>query len=84
MRRKFSIKQGDVVLVRRGEERGKTGKVKELFPATGRAVVEGVNLVKRHLRKGQKNPQGGIVELEAPLAVGSLCLYDAARAKAKK
>jgi large subunit ribosomal protein L24 len=84
MQKKFSIKRGDTVLVRRGEGRGKTGKVKEIHPATGRAVVEGLNLSKRHLRKSQKNTQGGIVELEAPIAIGRLCRFDPERAKARK
>jgi large subunit ribosomal protein L24 len=60
----------------------KTGKVLKILRAQQRAVVEGFNLVKRHMRKSQDNPQGGVVEKEAPIAISNLRMYDAARDKA--
>jgi large subunit ribosomal protein L24 len=58
-----------------GVSAGKTGKVLQVLPRTDRAVVEGLNLVKKTLRKTQDNPQGGIVEKEAPVAGSNLMLY---------
>lgn len=81
MSRITHVRRDDVVFVRSGEHKGKTGKVLRVNPATGLAVVEGVNFVKRHMRKTQDNPQGGIVEKEAPLHVSKLVRFVEARAK---
>ena len=70
--RKLSVRRDDVVMLIAGDERGKTGKVLRVLPLRRMAVVEGLNLVKRHVRKTQDNPQGGIVEKEAPLPVSKL------------
>ena len=69
---KLSVRRDDVVMVISGDERGKSGKVLRVLPSRRMAVVEGLNLVKRHVRKTQDNPQGGIVEKEAPLPVSKL------------
>jgi len=53
----------------------KSGKVLQVLPAQGRALVEGLNLIKKTLRKTQDNPQGAIAEKEAPLALSNLLLY---------
>ena len=71
VQRKFHIKRGDIVQVIRGESGGQQGKVLQVLRSSGRAVVEGVNLMKRHTRKTQ-NAEGGIIEKEAPLPVSSL------------
>ncbi|HMP75639.1 MAG TPA: 50S ribosomal protein L24 [Kiritimatiellia bacterium] len=81
MSRVTHLKRDDIVFVRSGEHKGKTGKVLRVNPQTRLAVVEGVNHVKRHMRKTQDNPQGGIVEKEAPLPVSKLVRFDEARAK---
>ena len=78
---KTHIKRDDIVIVTTGDDRGKTGKVLRVLPVARLAVVEGLNLVKRHMRKSQDNPQGGIIEKEAPMAFGKLRRYDEARAK---
>ena len=75
------LKRDDVVLVRSGAHKGKTGKVLRVDLAARTAVVEGINFVKRHMRKTQDNPQGGVVEKEAPMAVSKLVRFDEARAK---
>ena len=67
------IKKGDTVAVTAGASSGKTGKVMQVL--TDRAIVEGLNLVKKSLRKSQDNPQGGIAEKESPIALSNLMLY---------
>lgn len=71
---KLNIKKGDIVVAIAGEDAAaqKTGKVLQVFPEKGRAIVEGFNYVKKHMRKSQDNPQGGIVEKEAPIAISKL------------
>lgn len=66
------IKQGMTVRVIRGNHRGEEGKVLHVFPKKERVIIEGVNLIKRHTRPSQENPQGGIVEKEAALHISNL------------
>lgn len=66
------IKKGMTVKVIRGNHKGQEGKVLFVFPRTDRAIVEGINFIKRHSRPTQQNPQGGIVEKEAPIHVSNL------------
>lgn len=61
------LRTGDKVIVISGKEKGKTGEVKKVLAEDDRVIVAGVNLVKRHVRPNPRNPQGGIVEKEAPL-----------------
>ncbi|HOQ67163.1 MAG TPA: 50S ribosomal protein L24 [Candidatus Atribacteria bacterium] len=68
------IKKGDLVEVVRGNDRGKRGKVLKVFPREGQAVVEGVNMVKKHARPTQDNPQGGIMDKEGPVRISNLRL----------
>lgn len=69
---KCHIKKGETVVVIAGDDKGKSGKVLQLMPQNGRALVEGVNIVKKHMQKTEENPQGGIVEIEAPIAISNL------------
>ena len=69
---KCHIKKGDMVTVIAGDEKGKSGKILQIAPQTGRALVEGVNFVKKHMRKTEDNPQGGVVEMEASIAISNL------------
>jgi len=81
---KFHIKRGDPVIVISGSHRGKEGKVLEILPAGTRARVEGLAMVKRHLRKSQENPQGAITEREGSIHVSNLMLktrYDARKSR---
>lgn len=66
------VKKGDNVTLIAGDDKGKTGKVLQIFPQNGRALVEGINFVKKHMRKTETNAQGGVVEMEAPIAVSNL------------
>ena len=69
---KFHIKRGDTVVVIAGAHRGKQGKVLEVLADKQRARVEGVALVKRHLKKSQEHPQGTIAEREGSVHVSNL------------
>ncbi|MBD3166721.1 50S ribosomal protein L24 [bacterium] len=71
------IRKGDTVVVLSGDDRGKEGIVLKVDPENSRAIVEGVNFVKRHMRPTQKNPQGGIVEKEAPVHLSNLMVIGA-------
>ena len=64
-RMRLSITKGDTVQVISGDDKGKRGKVLQVFPKTGRIKIQGINLIKRHLR-ATPNAEGGIVEREAP------------------
>jgi large subunit ribosomal protein L24 len=75
MATKFKIKKGDEVVVLTGRDKGKTGAVVRMLRDENRAVVEGVNMVKRHTRPSQTQP-GGIIEKEAPIHVSNLALAD--------
>lgn len=66
------IRRDDHVQVMTGKDRGKSGKVLEVFPDRGRALVEGINLVKRHIRPTQENPKGGLATQERPVSVANV------------
>lgn len=70
----FKIRKGDLVQVIKGEDRGKKGKVLEILPADKLALVEGINVLKKHKRRSQQDQQGGIVSIEKPLAISKLML----------
>lgn len=70
------IKVGDTVVVRSGKWRAKTGTVERILPSTGKAVVSGVNIQKRHQKKSARSPQGGIIERPAPLHLSKLMVVD--------
>ena len=82
MAQKFHIKRNDQVVVIAGSHKGKQGKVLEIRSTKNRAVVEGVAMVKKHLKKSQENPQGKIAEREGTIHVSNLMLqarYDASK-----
>lgn len=72
MKTKVKIKKGDKVYVLTGKDRGKTGVVSGVLPKEGKAVVEGVNIVKKTVKGSQKNPQGGIVEKASPVSISNI------------
>ena len=73
---KLHIKKGDMVQVMAGDNKGKQGKVLKVEVSKQRAVVEGVNLCKKATKPNAQNPQGGIVEKEAPIHVSNLMVLD--------
>ncbi len=81
---KIRIKKGDTVVVRSGKYKDKTGKVLNVHPKLNKVTVEGVNIVKRHLKPSQARPQGGIVELTKPIWVSKVGILDNAAKKASR
>lgn len=72
----MKIKTGDKVQVITGAYKGTIGEVKAAFPKEDKVIVEGVNMVKKHLKPTQANPDGGIIEKEAKIHVSNVMLYD--------
>lgn len=70
------IKKGDKVVVIVGKDKGKVGVVKEALHKEDRVVVEGVNIVKKHVKSSQDAPQGGRIEFEGPIHVSNVMLQD--------
>jgi len=66
------IKKGDLVKVITGDDKGKAGKVLQVLPDSGRALVEGLNFAKKHMRKTQDNPKGGVLEKEVSIHMSNL------------
>tara|TARA_X000000950_G_scaffold143398_1_gene177637 strand:+ start:7344 stop:7571 length:228 start_codon:yes stop_codon:yes gene_type:complete len=69
---KSKIKRGETVDVIAGDDKGKSGKVLMVNAELGRVLVEGINFVKKHMPKSEENPQGGVVEREAPVAISNV------------
>ena len=70
------VKKGDKVMVISGKDKGKTGVILAAFPKQDRVLVEGINMVKKHAKPSQSNPQGGIVNQEAPIHVSNVMNID--------
>ena len=81
---KLKIKKNDTVIVLTGEDKGKTGKVLKVLVEKNRAIVEGVNIVSKSAKPSAKNPQGGIVKMEAPIHISNLSLIDPKSGKATR
>lgn len=72
---KILLRKNDVVVAIAGRSRGKQGKILEVRRNSGRAIVEGLQMIKRHTKKNQANPQGAIVEKEGTIALPNLMLF---------
>ena len=70
------IKKGDTVIILAGKDKGKEGTVTRNLPRDGKVVVAGVNLITRHNKPNQANPEGGIERVEAPMAVSNVAIKD--------
>ncbi|HLP77919.1 MAG TPA: 50S ribosomal protein L24 [Candidatus Paceibacterota bacterium] len=81
---KFHVKKGDEVVVLAGAEKGKRGKIISVETGKQRVIVEGVQMIKRHTRKSQANPQGAIVEREGTIHISNVMKAEAFDAKAGK
>jgi large subunit ribosomal protein L24 len=84
MAQKFHIKRNDQIVVIAGSHKGKEGKVLEIIASTQRARVEGVAMMKRHVKKSTEHPQGAIVEREGTVHISNLMLksvFDASKRK---
>lgn len=73
---KLHVKKGDTVIVISGKDKGKKGRVLQAYPKEGRVLVEGANMVKKHARPSQANPQGGIITQEASIHSSNVMLVD--------
>ena len=69
---KIKLKVGDTVLVRKGKDKGKTGKITAIHPSDNKVTVEGINIVKKNQKPSQRNPQGGQIELTKPIWVANV------------
>ncbi len=74
--KKIKLKKGDEVIVLAGKDKGKTGKITKIIPSTNKAIVSGINKVKKH-QKPDNNQAGGIIEKEMPIHISNLAYYDA-------
>ena len=75
MEKKLHVKTGDMVIVISGDDKGKTGKVVEVSPKEGKVIVNGVNLVKKHMRPRPPKEAGGILEVEGAMYASKVQLY---------
>lgn len=73
---KIRLKKGDTVVVLAGKDKGKTGKVVATHPSENKVTVEGINIVKKHVKPNRANPQGGIVELTKPIWVSKVAVVE--------
>ena len=72
----LKIKKGDTVYVLAGDDKGKTGRVLNILPEQGKAIVEGVNIVSKSTKPNANAPQGGIIKKEAPIDLSNLAVVD--------
>lgn len=70
----FKIRRGDTVQVIKGKDIGKKGKVLKILPEQAKAIVEGINLIKKHKRQTRQDQPGGIISIEAPISISNLML----------
>jgi large subunit ribosomal protein L24 len=75
---KIRLKKGDKVIVRSGKYKGQTGAVLQTHPKENTVTVEGINIIKKHLKPNREHPQGGIIEFTKPIAVSKVGYYDSA------
>ena len=78
------IKKNDMVVVLSGEDKGKVGKVLTTLPESGRVVVEGINAMRKALRKSQDNPKGGMISKEFPIAASKVMVQEKYEARKRK
>ena len=78
------IKKGDSVVVLSGKDKGRTGTVAKVLPKDGKVVVEGINIVARHRKPSQLNPQGGIERFPAPMPICKVAIADPKTGKATR
>lgn len=81
---KIRLKKGDKVVVRTGKYKGKTGTVMATHPKLNAVTVEGINIIKRHVKPNKEHPQGGIIEETKPIHVGKVGYYDSSTKKAAR
>jgi len=81
---KIRIKKGDTVVVLSGKYKGKTGKVVATHPTENKVTVEGINVVKKHVKPNREHPQGGIIEMTKPIWVSKVAVQEPTSKKPSK
>jgi len=81
---KIRLKKGDTVIVRVGKYKGQTGKVLATHPSENKVTVEGINIVKKHVKPNRAYPQGGIIEMTKPIWVSKVAIQDPSTKKASR
>jgi large subunit ribosomal protein L24 len=81
---KIKLKKGDKVIIRAGKYKGQTGKITATHPSENKVTVEGINIVKKHVKPNQQNPQGAIVELTKPIWVSKVSIMEPESNKASR
>lgn len=81
---KIRLKKGDTVVVLAGKYKGKTGKITATHPTENKVTVEGINIVKKHMKPNRTYPQGGIIELTKPIWVSKVAAYEPTAKKPSK
>lgn len=81
---KIRLKKDDVVMVRAGKYKGKTGKIVATHPSTNKVTVEGINIVKKHMKPNKQYPQGGIIDITKPIDVSKVGIVDPSTKKAAR
>ena len=81
---RLHVKTGDTVYVVSGKDKGKTGKIVKVFPSKGKILVEGINIITKHLKPNQMNPQGGVVKKPNPIYSSKVMLYCTSCSKATR
>jgi len=81
---KIRLKKGDTVIVRIGKYKGQTGTVLATHPRDNKVTVEGVNIIKKHVKPNKAYPQGGIIEMTKPIAVSKVAIVDPSTKKASR
>ncbi len=81
---KIRLKKGDKVIVRAGKYKGQTGKVTATHPSENKVTVEGINIVKKHVKPNQQHPQGAVLELTKPIWVSKVSIVEPTSKKASR
>ena len=81
---KIRLNKGDKVIVRAGKYKGQTGKITAVHPKENKVTVEGINIVKKHVKPTQQHPQGAIVEITKPMWVSKVSIYEPTAKKASR
>ncbi len=81
---KIRLKKGDLVIVRSGKYKGKTGKILSTHPRENKVTVEGINIVKKHVKPNRQHPQGAIVEITKPIGISKVGIVEPTTKKASR
>ena len=73
---KIHVRKGDTAIVIAGNDKGQKGKVLEVIRAKNRAIIEGVNMITKHVKPSANNPEGGIEKTEAPIHISNIMIVD--------